>query len=478
VGCARCHDHKIDPIPQTDYYQMVAFFHELQPYGTRADQLSWNQTDISPPDIAAAHQEVDQQKRHLREQMEPIEQRGIVKMPAEDQRATEGPRRRKVLREKLQQYLSAEDWGQYVGLKAEWDRLDELQLPPRSSALSVKCLPEPPETTVMLRGNPHVPGDKVEPGFPELFGTPVPDLTSVSHGGESSGRRLVLADWIASPDNRLTARVMANRIWQHHFGRGIVRSSSNFGLLGDLPTHPELLDWLAAEFVNSGWRMKPLHKLILMSSAYQMSSRAEETALAQDPLNDLFWRFDMRRLSAEELRDSLHAVTGQLNLTMYGPGIYPEISEQVLAGQSMPGHGWGKSSPEEQARRAIYIHVKRSLITPILADFDFPETDSSCAARFATTQPAQALGMLNGAFLHKQAAAFAARVRKDAGEDRRAQVARALRLALGRETDEANIERGLTLIETFRTKHGASEERALEYYCLMVLNLNEFVYLD
>src|SRR5690606_8284168 len=129
-----------------------------------------------------------------------------------------------------------------------------------------------------------------------------------------------------------------------HFGRGLVRSPNNFGQLGDVPTHPELLDWLAMEFVRGGWKLKPLHKLMLMSNAYQMSSRGNPEGLAQDPANDLFWRFNMRRLSAEEIRDSIHAVNGRLNFKMYGPGIYPDISQEVLAGQSMPGAGWGKSS--------------------------------------------------------------------------------------------------------------------------------------
>jgi hypothetical protein len=163
---------------------------------------------------------------------------------------------------------------------------------------------------------------------------------------------------------------------------------------------------------------------------------------------------------------------------MYGPGVYVDIPKEVMAGQSMPGYGWGKSPPEEQARRSIYIHVKRSLITPILADFDFPETDVSCAGRFATVQPAQALGMINGKFLHDQARSFAERLRREAGDDRRAQVKRALRLAVLREPDERDIERGLTLMQSLKDKHGLSDDAALAYYCLVVLNLNEFVYLD
>jgi hypothetical protein len=271
---------------------------------------------------------------------------------------------------------------------------------------------------------------------------------------------------------------MANRIWQHHFGRGIVRSPNNFGLLGDNPTHLELLDWLANAFVQGGWQMKPLHKLILMSNTYRMSSQANATAQTKDPLNNLFWRYDMRRLSAEEVRDSVLAVDGRLNPAMYGPGIFPDISDEVKAGQSVPGSGWGKSTPEEQARRSVYVHVKRSMVLPILSDFDFADTDSSCAARFVTTQPTQALAMLNGKFLNDQAAEFAKRLRKEAGDDLRRQVSLGYRLALCHEPDAKLIDRGLTLIDTLQKKHGKSADQALDQFCLMVLNLNEFMYLD
>jgi hypothetical protein len=162
---------------------------------------------------------------------------------------------------------------------------------------------------------------------------------------------------------------------------------------------------------------------------------------------------------------------------MYGPGIYPEISAEVLAGQSQPGSGWGESSPEEQARRSIYIHVKRSLITPILAGFDFPETDTSCEARFATTHPGQALSMLNSEFLHQEAAHFAQRIRSDAGPDRETQVRRGLQLALGH-VPETEVQRGLALLDQLQNEHGIDADRALLFFGLVVLNLNEFIYLD
>ena len=338
--------------------------------------------------------------------------------------------------------------------------------------------PNPPETFLLKRGNPQSPGDKVVPAFQSVIGGGVPIIPPPAPGAKSSGRRLALANWIASPDNRLTARVMVNRLWQHHFGRGIVRSPNNVGLLGDSPTHPELLDWLAAKFSADGWRMKPVHKLIVMSNTYRMSSQGNETALAKDPLNQLFWRFDMRRLGAEELRDTILATTGQLNAKLFGPGIFPEISDEVKAGQSVPGSGWHTSPKEEQTRRSVYVQVKRSLVLPILSDFDVADSDTTCAARFATTQPTQALGMLNGKFLNDQAAEFAKRLRKEAGDKVEPQVTLAYRLALGREPDKTLIQRGLQLIGVLQSKHGQTADQALNQFCLLVLNLNEFVYLD
>ena len=230
--------------------------------------------------------------------------------------------------------------------------------------------------------------------------------------------------------------------------------------------------------------MKRMHKLIVTSSTYRMSSvspnpdAAGPNPLKTDPLNNLLWRHDMRRLGAEEIRDTILDVAGDLSLKMYGSGVYPKISDEVKAGQSNPGSGWGQSSLEDQSRRSVYVHVKRSLVLPILSDFDVADNDTSCAARFTTTQPTQALGMLNGDFLHEEAAHFASRIRKEAGSDVNKQVALAYRIALNREPDQFLIRRGLTLIDALKTNHGLTAERALEQFCLMTLNLNEFIYLD
>jgi hypothetical protein len=422
IDCARCHDHKIDPIAQKDYYRLLAFFQNINHYrnGGPTDEVRL----VTTPDGRQSFQ-----------------------------------------------YLA-------TTFKEKKDLRDKEPTAADRALCVTEAGSQAPETFVLLRGNAHVRGDRVEPGFPQVLGTPDPVLPTPPPGARTTGRRLVLADWLASPDNPLTARVMVNRLWQHHFGRGLVHSPNNFGLQGDKPTHPELLDWLAAEFVAHGWRLKPLHRLILTSNAYRMSSRGNPHGLAADPANDLFWRFDMRRLSAEEVRDSFLAVSGTLNRKMYGPGVYPEMPPEVLAGQSRPGDGWGKSPPEEQARRSVYVHVKRSLLLPILESFDVAETDRTTPVRFSTTQPTQALGLLNSAFLNRQAGAFAERLRREGGDDVGKQVRLALTLATARQPSDAEVRRGVDLIEALEDQDGASADVALRSYCLLVLNLNEFVYVD
>jgi cytochrome c553 len=466
VGCARCHDHKIDPIPQADYYGLMAFFADVTPY---ADNSQW---DMSKPDERARRAELGAKESLTRKELQAIEEEGIRRMSVVDQEASRTPDREKLLKEKLEQHLNVSEWGQYRGTTKRLESILEetKKLPaPRSALALVKCNPRPEPTHIMVRGNPHVPGDAVEPHFPALFGDVAPVIPPASERARSAGRRRVLAEWITSPRNMLTARVIVNRVWQHHFGRGLVRSANNFGELGTPPTHPELLDYLALWLVDHKWQLKPLHRLIMTSNAYRMSSAANARALAADPTNELFWRFDMRRLSAEEIRDASLAVSGQLNSEMFGPSFYPKLSSEILATQSRPGDGWGQSSPESQTRRSIYIHVKRSLLPPLFTAFDFPDVDSSCEDRFKTTQPGQALAMLDK---------LAARVVTEAGPEPRAQIAQAIRLALERPATDEEIADGLTLLKRLTAQHGQKPADALRYWCLTVLNLNEFIYLD
>jgi hypothetical protein len=410
-----------------------------------------------------------------------MEETGIARMKSGDQEISRTPDRGRLLEDKLKQYLNISEWELYQATKKRFqeasEELDKLPKPETVLALG-RCEAHPEPMHVMQRGNPHVPGDEVKPHFPELFGDETPAIPEAAPDARSAGRRRVLADSVASPKNMLTARVIVNRVWQHHFGRGIVRSANNFGELGDPPTHPELLDWLALWLIEHDWQLKPLHRLIMSSNAYRMSSTGSDEAIAADPTNDLFWRFDLRRLSAEELRDATLMTSGRFNPKVYGPSMYPALSKEVLATQSRPGDGWGESSPDEQSRRSVYIYVKRSLLTPLLTAFDFPDVDSSCEARFVTTQPGQALAMLNGEFINQQAGYFAERVAAEAGARPRDQIARAMELALNRKATDHEVAEGLALYGRLSREYGQEPREALRLWCLTVLNLNEFVYLD
>lgn len=483
MNCARCHDHKIDPIPQKDYYSMLSFFEDVTPYGVRGDQTTYSQIDVSSDQLKARYAANDQQRVSLEKQIHDLEQTGIAKMSAPDQRATEGPKRERnrVLGEKLQSNLSEQQWQQYSEFKDQLKQnARELQeLPQRERVMGLAGYRKVDSPTyVLYRGSPHSPSDEVEPAFPGLFGAEKPVLPQIeSTPSNPSGRRRVLADWIADEGNLLTARVIVNRIWQFHFGRGIVRSSNNFGQLGTPPTHPQLLDYLANRFIQDGWSMKSLHRLILSSRTYQLSSSGNEAALQSDPDNDLFWRFDPRRLGAEEVRDSILAANGALNRTSYGPSVYPKLSPQVLAGQSRPGSGWGNSSESEQNRRSVYIYVKRSLLMPMLSAFDFPDPDQTCEARFMTLQPAQALSLLNGDFAGQQASKLAASLDADK-IDNKELVRRVVRAILAREATETEINDGDSLIVNLQNNHHLGEQQAKILYCLSVMNWNEFLFVD
>jgi hypothetical protein len=478
MNCARCHDHKIDPIPQKDYYRMVAFFRDIPSYGGSSIL-----TDIAAPALRAGYEKA-LQKRKVRKAelalaMKKIEDAAIVKMPAEDQRAAEGPDRKRVLARKLKRFLTPGNADAYAKLKREFEALRKEPEPASAMALSVNhCRTHPPETHVLVRGNAHVPGPKVEPAFPEVLGTPPPVIPAPARQARSSGRRTVLARWIASAENPMTARVLANRLWQYHFGRGIVVSANDFGKFGTLPTHPELLDWLASELVAGGWKLKRMHKLIMLSSAYRMSSRGSESGLRTDPDNAQLWRFNMRRLTAEEVRDTMLAVSGQLNPRMGGPSVFPPIPRDVLAGQSVPGQGWGRSPPKEAARRSVYVHVKRSLLVPVLAQHDQADTDSSCPVRYTTTVPTQALGMLNGHFTNEQAAALAERLQRKAPDSLERQVHRAIRLTTGRNADDGEVKKDVAFVNRLRETLRLDAPAALRQYCLLALNTNELMYVD
>ena len=337
--------------------------------------------------------------------------------------------------------------------------------------------PEALPSYVRLRGNAHLRGPEVKPDVPRIFSRVLPFDSAFSSKKKTSGRRLALAKWITDPGNPATARVMANRIFQYHFGRPLAGTPNDFGRLGLPPTHPELLDWLAGELVDGGWKLKRLHRMIMLSSTYRMSSRRGPGAIERDPTNRLLANFDMRRLTAEEMRDSILSLSGELNLALGGPSVYPPLPREVLETASRPDQAWKKSSREEAARRSLYIHVKRSLLHPLLTSFDLADTDASCPVRFVTTQPTQALTMLNSEFVNEQAERFASRIREECGHDPETQVPYALRLALAREPNSDEIARGVDLIRELIRDEGMDASRALADFCLLIFNLNEFAYL-
>ncbi|HLJ92683.1 MAG TPA: DUF1549 and DUF1553 domain-containing protein, partial [Gemmataceae bacterium] len=492
VNCARCHDHKIDPFPQKDYYRLLAFFQGIQRYGERsADSVTKASLRPIPVPINQDQQRAEVQAhqerlRTVRDRLKAIEDAVSPHLEGGERDDFKyDVNRSAILRKHVPDLISQDALNGYLALRKELRALERKQPSALAQALCVTEIGRTPrETFVLMRGNPQAKGERVEPGFPSVLATGGAAGKEGSEritqaGAQTSGRRRRLADWIANPANPLTARVMVNRLWQYHFGRGIVRSSSNFGYQGTPPTHPELLDWLAGQFVAHGWKLKTMHKLLVLSSTYRMSAQPNAAAWTKDPENDRWWRFDARRLEAEEIRDSILAVCGNLHLQkMGGPSVYPLIPREVLAGQSMPGAGWGNSPPEDRNRRSIYIHIKRSLAVPLLAAFDAPDTDASCPVRFTTTQPAQALGMLNSSFLNEQAGVFAHRLREQAGPEPAAQVRLALWHTLQREPREPEIERGVRFLQRMRAEHHATAEEALRSFCLLALNLNEFVYLD
>jgi hypothetical protein len=473
LGCARCHNHMFDPIPQEDYYRFAAFFRNVEPYGKAASRthLATNDAGIFTPVATAAEFGAWKSRRvELAPQIASVETK-LAKLPKGAKRSE----RQRVI-------------GELARLKQQQDASLE-------KALSVReCGPPLRETRVLIRGNVATPGKRVEPRFLAILGGKAPAAIPVSFTVQARkhslkpmlaeyglqptmGLRRELAKWIADKDNPLTARVMVNRIWQEYFGRGIVRSADNFGRAGVPPTHPELLAWLARDFVDGGWRVKRMHKRILLSKAYRMSSAAtNQKGLALDADNDLFWRQNLRRLDAEAIRDSMLAVSGRLNPATGGRGVFPPLSKDVLATQSRPGFGWGQSSVEEQSRRSVYIYLKRTLMVPFLETFDYTNTAESVGTRPVTTVAPQALLLLNSEFADAQARHLALRIRREAGDVTIRQIERLFRVTLGRAPTAREAKIATELLKRKPGSDGAADP--LQSLCLVVLNLNEFVYLD
>ena len=338
MNCARCHDHKLDPIPQKDYYRFLAFFSGFRRYGVRGHDTV-ESASIGPIAVnadtatqAEMRRQMDLELRGLDGRINNVNNRlqGLMTPPEkEDFKAIEVrvDIAKKYIGKGLSQQLVKEYEEAVNRRKVILDtRPDEI-----AKTLVIKEVgAQARETFVLIRGNANAESEKVEPGFPAVLSPPEPEIAPSPHGN-SSGRRTALANWIASPENPLTARVMANRLWQHHFGVGIVETSNNFGAGGLDPTHPELLDYLATELVDGGWKLKRMHKLLMLSSTYRLSSGTNKSGLEKDPANRLIWHFNPRRLSSEELRDSILVANGSLNLRMGGPSFYPIIPAEILA---------------------------------------------------------------------------------------------------------------------------------------------------
>jgi len=479
IHCARCHNHKFDPIKQTDYYQMLAFLTPSKKY-VRGEVASISvvlSTDSERDRVGEMNAAIDRQIAHKKERIEAL--------LAPHKKAVEGmPSDPSALAVAL---LSPVEKALKGDLELTIKRLERYR--PTGLRMSLGLTdagPSAEPTHVMVRGDAHKPGKPVDPGFLSAIDSAVPRIEPPSVS-KTTGRRLALAKWITRPDNPLTARVMVNRIWQGHFGRGIVATPSDFGAMGDGPSDPELLDWLAAEFVGSGWKLKAMHRLIVTSESYKRSGEWNEKAADVDPENSSIWRFAPRRLEAEPIRDAVLAVSGTLDRTIGGPSVMPEIEKAVLAGQSRPGSGWEVSNPTVAARRSIYVKVKRTLGLPELEVMDAADNNEPCPRRFVTTTAPQALATLNGKFFHDKAAHFAARLQREAGNDPRAQVDRAFALAFARAPTDSERTGSLDFLKRQAervTARPKSEDRAdppqeaLRAFCLLLFCTNEFLTVD
>ncbi len=517
VGCAQCHNHRYDPIPQTDYYRLRAIFEpaydwknwrtpaqRLVSLGSAADRTRAQQ-------IEAEALRIDQER--LKKQQEYIDQtfaRELAKLPEAVRepiraaRATlparQTPAQKKLLKDHPSVNVTAGSLYLYDrkaadDLKSYADRAAAVRAtkPVEQFVHALTEIPgRVPVTHLFHRGDHDQPKQAVEPGGLVILDAALPlPLPAPDPAAASSGRRLAFARWLTDGKHPLTARVLVNRVWLHHFGRGIVGTPADFGALGERPTHPELLDWLASEFTANGWSLKRLHKQIMVSTAYRQASRRDVVRDRLDPDNRLLSRMAVRRLEAEALRDAVLAVSGQLNEKQFGPPVPVRVDEvgQVVIGvdtTDTAGRPTGKVVPldGEEFRRSIYVQVRRSRTLTLFETFDAAALDPNCEVRTASTVAPQALWLMNSRLILTQAEAFAERVRKEAGDDPRAQVALAWRLAFAAEPAEKDITEALTFLADqtalFEGKPGTAKPRtaALASFCQALLGANAFLYVD
>jgi cytochrome c553 len=434
LNCARCHDHKFDPISQRDYYRMSALFagSEDRQVPIVSQMAIFEYTRYQTKLMMA-----DQWKARYQRLMASIRKRQPT--PAErDEQAT-------LLRKIGEAYVKA-------------------PVPYATANLLAHTAPVP-DTHVLIRGEFKQRGAKATPGFPAALG-PAPPIVEPDTPWFIPRRRKALAEWLASPDHPLTARVMVNRMWQGHFGRGLVATSNDFGRQGDPPSHPELLDWLASEFIASNGSIKQMHRRIMLSEAYQRSSEPVAANMSIDADNRYLWRMNRRRLESEALRDSVLAASGALNTKMFGEPVVPQLSSEEMDGMRDLTQWPVTTDPAEHHRRSIYLFVKRSFRNPLLETFDAPDASFSCPRRESSTVAPQSLAMMNSEFLQKQAQRFAERLSKLPTANER--IGSAWRIALGRPPQPEEKSRAAAYVE----------KAGLAKLCLLLFNMNEFLYVD
>ncbi len=475
LGCARCHDHKFDPFTQADYFALHAVFASARetelPLWNAMGEADWRQ---SYPKVVAVEE--------ARKAYRLFEARTSGKQLSKEQKS----RKQHLLTVIAQAVLNlpektaGQDVIDYVGLMHI----------PTASVLGRQHPALIRPVHLLERGELHKPRQRIQPALPAALARATDTSAELSR---PFGSRKELALWLTQPDHPLTARVIVNRIWQWHFGRGIVATPNDFGAMGQPPTHPKLLDWLATDFVANGWKIKTLHRLIMNSATYRQSSQyGPARHLANDPDNRLLWRMNRRRLEAEALWDAVHAAAGTINLAMGGRPVVPPLASDEIASLREKWHWVVSSDPAQHTRRGIYILVRRNFKFPMFAVFDSPITAVSCPTRDVTTVAPQALWGLNNKSVFHQAMHMAGRVVKEAGDDRTVQVARAWRIALGRPPTTEELTSALKLLhdlermETEPLEHAPKilqsvapgEAHALSKLCLALFNLSEFAFVD
>jgi hypothetical protein len=526
VGCARCHDHKFDPIPQADFFRLQAFFaaadnYDFKPPAKEREEaynaeVKAHKGKLKPivDRIAAIEKPYkDRLTAEKRARLEPQYEHALAKdeklrNEEEKRLAKDAQRMIDVNWDELVPALSKDDREKRAALRRQMHELERSAPEPPPKALSVADIITPvPAMHILKGGDPHRPGDEVTPRFLSVLlpqdAPPAAEIPGLPGGVKSTGRRLALARWLTRAEHPLTARVMMNRLWHYHFGRGIVATPNDFGLNGRQPTHPDLLDWLATEFVARGWSLKQMHELMVLSHTYQQSSAVDAIDMRSgakiDPENTLFWRMNRQRLDAEAIRDAVLVAAGTLTEQAGGPSIRvplePEVYDTIFT-EAEPDNLWPvHPDPRQHTRRSIYLIRKRNVRLPLLVAFDSPDLMSSCGARSASIHALQALTLMNSEFMVHQSRALAQRLLKETGGDEQAMITRLYKMVLGRRPLLAEIRLTRSFLtdqtETIRRRGGEgvvnlkelprsiSKSRAAAWVdlCLATLNLNEFVYL-